>query len=74
MAALLKEVGLAEGDIVELKEAITVETNPTKEGFGPRVTGWISKAVGKVAQGGMKISTSVATNILTDAIKSYYGL
>ena len=61
LAAFLEKVGLAEGDIVELKEAITVESEPTKEGFGPRVRGWIGKAVGKLVQGSKEISTSVAT-------------
>jgi hypothetical protein len=56
------------------KRRSRIETKPTKEGFGPRVMGWIGKAVGKFAEGGMKISTSVASNILSEAIKSYYGL
>ena len=61
LALFLKQVGLAQGEISELKEAIAVESKPTKETFGPRVTDWIGKAAGKVVQGTMKVTTSVAT-------------
>jgi len=74
LASFLRDVGFNEPDISELRQAVDSERTPTKESFGPKVAGWIGKAVGKVAQGGMNISTSVASSVLFEAIKNYYGL
>jgi hypothetical protein len=74
LATFLKDIGFGDADITELKESLEVEKAPQKSGFGPKVATWLGKAVGKIAQGGMKISTSAASEVLGEAIKNYYGL
>ena len=74
LASFLRDVGFDDSDISELRQAVDAEEVPKKDGFGPKVAGWIGKAVGKVAQGGMKISTSVASSVISEALKNYYGL
>jgi hypothetical protein len=74
LASFLRNVGFNDSDIAELKDAVDAEEAPEKDGFGPKVADWIGKAVGKVAQGGMKISTSVASSVLSEALKNYYRL
>jgi hypothetical protein len=74
LASFLRDIGFDEQDVSELQEAVTAESTATEKGFGPKVAGWLGRAVCKVAQGGMKISMSVASNVLAEALKNYYEL
>lgn len=71
----LKEKGIKQEDIDELKEAI--ESDPIPESsskFGPLVSGWIGKMVGKAAKGLWDIGVSTAGSLLATAICKYYGV
>lgn len=42
--------------------------------FGTKTKAWIEKNVGKALNGTWKVGVAVATNLLTEAAKQYYGL
>lgn len=70
----LKDQGIEIADLAELKEAVKSEPKTTESGFGKKVSGWIGKMLQKSAEGTWKIGTTVAANVLTTAIKLYYGI
>jgi hypothetical protein len=41
--------------------------------FGPRVREWIKKMISKAVDASWQIELGVAGNLLTDALKAYYG-
>ena len=74
LANYLKEQGVEEAEVLELKEALKSEPKPSTSGFGKKVSTWMGKMIQKSAEGTWKIGTTVAANLLTSAIKSYYGI
>jgi hypothetical protein len=74
LANYLKDQGVEVADLAELKDAVKSEPKTTESGFGKKVAGWIGKMLQKSAEGTWKIGTTVAANILTTAIKLYYGI
>jgi hypothetical protein len=72
---VLIESGIIKDDIEVLRLAIHSEPAlTTKDKFGPRVSAWIAKMMGKAAEGSWKISLGAAGNLLAQAIAKYYGL
>jgi hypothetical protein len=73
---VLREAGVAQDDLVTLKQAITDDGNGPKhtKSFGPKVAHWIGSMMQKAASGGWQIGLSAAGNLLSSAISSYYGL
>jgi hypothetical protein len=74
LADFLDQIGFWKGDISDLRMALGAETEIQEKAFGAKVAGWLDKAMIKVAQGGFKISVEVASNVLSQTLKSYYGL
>lgn len=75
LQSYLQSLGLAGGDIAELKKAIEKDGKPKNAGaLGSNVSAWLGKMVTKAASGTLKIGTSVAASVLTKAITHYYGL
>jgi hypothetical protein len=74
LAKYLKEQGIEEDDVLALKEAVKSEPKLLSSGFGKKVSTWIGKMIQKSAEGTWKIGTTVAANLLTSAIKLYYGI
>jgi len=71
----LVDQGVDAADILELEGAIAEDPAPkAKQPFGRRVSTWVGKMVGKSASGAWKVGTSAAADILTAALKAYYGL
>lgn len=71
----LKASGLMEDDISELTSVIDSEKPDRVNGtFGNKVKGWISKMLSKALDGAWEIGVGAAGNLLTEAIKMYYGL
>lgn len=71
----LLEAGLSKGDAKELSEIMQAESPAGKsEPFGSQAKSWVSKNVGKVADGSGKVAANVATKVLTEAALQYYGL
>ena len=72
---ILIENGIAKEDIQELRIALDSEHAPAApEKFGPKVSGWIAKMMGKAAEGSWEISLGAAGSLLAQAIAKYYGL
>jgi AbiTii len=72
---VLRDNGVPETELVELHTAIESEEKPKlSQGFGPKVSSWISKMMGKAAEGSWNIGLGAAGNLLAQAIAKYYGL
>jgi len=67
--------GLEEGDVAELEAAIG-EDPPSKrdQPLGKRVSVWLGNMATKAASGAWKAGTAAASDLLTAAVKAYYGL
>src|SRR3546814_9454130 len=77
-AALIKalvDAGIARSDANELAEIVASEEADSKaEPFGAKAKAWITKNIGKAADGTWKVGLAVATQVLTEAVTKYYGL
>lgn len=74
LSKVLKENGVDETEIVELKTIIDTD-NPqeNKKEFGVKVKAWISKMLNKALDNSWKIGIGAAGKLLADAIEIYYG-
>ena len=71
----LTEQGVPAPDVAELEKAIAADgAPPSGEPFGKRVSGWLGTMMSKAGSGAWKIGTAVAGELLTAALKAYYGL
>lgn len=74
LARFLESKGVEQNDIEELNKAVEEETSIKSSGtFGSKVSAWIGEMISKAASGTWKIGVSVASQVLTAALKSYYG-
>ena len=72
---VLKEKGLEEQDLVELRTAVDIDGQlKVNNGFGPKISSWIAKMMGKAADGSWNIGLGAAGNLLSQVIAKYYGL
>lgn len=74
LSSYLSSVGVAAEDLATLNDALQQDAPPRNGHFGSRVGGWIGGMVSKAAQGALKIGVEVTSTVLTQALKSYYGL
>jgi len=71
----LKESGLPEDDATSLAEVLeTEEPESLEEPFGAKAKDWIASNMKKAVNGTWKMGVSVATSVITEAAKKYYGL
>jgi len=68
--ALLVSAGLEKSDLDSLTEAINTDGNKPARNVGE----WIKEKASKVLVGGVKIGTTIGTEVLTTWIKQHYGL
>ncbi|MBI4964901.1 MAG: hypothetical protein HY913_16630 [Desulfomonile tiedjei] len=73
LECVLLENGVLEEDTEELRMALESEKT-MKEGFGPKVSGWIGKMMSKAAEGVWNIGLEAAGKLLRETITKYYGL
>jgi hypothetical protein len=73
LAAFLRKQRVDDDDVRDLQAAVESEPTPSNNNFGKKVSTWIGKMVQKSAEGSWKVTTTVASNVLTSAIKAYYG-
>lgn len=72
--ALLQR-GVSAADVTELREALDTDVQPRSKGaYGPHVSGWISKMIGKAADGSWNVGIAVGAEVIYHAIAKYYGL
>jgi hypothetical protein len=71
----LKNIGIEKSDAEQLIEIINLEEpNLKNKTFGLKVNEWIQKMLGKTLDGTWNIGIGAAGNLLTDALKMYYGM
>ena len=76
LKSLLKERNVPPTDIDELRSAIEADANSEDvkaKRFGPRVRGWIKSMLSKAVDTSWQVEIGIASNLLTDALKAYYG-
>jgi hypothetical protein len=76
LKSLLQERNVPVVDIEELRSAIKADANGEDvkaNRFGPRVRGWMKSMLAKAIETSWQIEVGVASNLLTDALKAYYG-
>lgn len=69
----LKENGVDQEDVDNLKECIEFDGSVESGSFGEKVSGWIGRMVTKSAEGSWGVSIATAGNLLAGAIAKYYG-
>jgi hypothetical protein len=75
LAAALKEKGVAEADIAELKTAIAADDGTVdyeNKTLGPKVKEWMTKMWGKAVEASWQIELGIAGGVLTEALKAFY--
>ena len=71
----LVEAGFPAVDAAEFSEILASEKPESdNEPFGKKAKIWITSQIGKAFDGTWKIGVAVATKVLTEAAKRYYGL
>lgn len=71
----LKSQGVEAADVAELATALKEESQkPAGDSFGPKVAKWMGGMITKAASGTWKIGSTVAANLLSAYLKSYYGM
>jgi len=76
LKSLLQERNVPVGDIEKLRSAIKADArgeDVKAKQFGPKVKAWITGMLSKTLDASWQIEIGVASNLLTDALKSYYG-
>jgi len=75
LKSYLTNLGLTPTDLQEMEEALEGDGPPKKsDRLGQKVAKWIGSMTGKAVSGAWQVSTSAAADILSKAIRSYYGL
>lgn len=76
LAALLRESGIADSDIVELRKSVEADKSSTevaRKELGPRVRAWIGTMVAKAGSSGWQIGIGAAGSLLARALAQFYG-
>lgn len=74
LATKLKDYGVEESDIQDLKKIIDVTPQPlSSEQFGDGVTTWLGRMSLKALKGSLTVGKDIAMAVLVEAISSYYG-
>lgn len=75
LARALKAGGIAEADADEFTALVASETpEAADQPFGTKAKAWIAANIGKALNGAWKVGAPVATALLADAAKKFYGL
>lgn len=73
LASKLKDYGVEETDIQDLRNVIDVTPAPTSsDELGEGVTNWLGKMSLKALKGSLKVGKDVAMGVLVEAITTYY--
>ncbi len=75
LAKELKEGGISGADAEEFAALVASEKpEGSDQPFGAKAKAWIETNIGKALNGTWKIGVAVATGLLTEAVKHFYGL
>lgn len=71
---LLEKYNVEEDDIREITDVLNSEKpDYEKKELGPKAKTWLTKMLGKAVQGTWDIAAGIGANLLTNALRSYYG-
>jgi hypothetical protein len=76
LSTLLRKHKVSESDIDDLRSAIDADSKSQEakaHGFGPRVKNWMKSMLGKAVDTSWQVEVGIASNLLTDALKAFYG-
>jgi len=76
LAAELRKYHVKEEEITSLREALDADYGApehNEENFGKNVLNWISAMLAKATNAAWNINLGIASNLLTEALKAYYG-
>nr|WP_315258160.1 hypothetical protein [uncultured Duganella sp.] len=76
LAAELKRHQMAEPDIAALRTALEADQGApslAQQRFGPAISSWLQKMLGKALDATWQIEISVVSGLLTAALQKYYG-
>ena len=68
----LRKTKIEENDLIELKKIIK-EEKPDNQVYGTRLKKWYSKMLEKSIEGSWNLPVNLASNIISGALKSYFG-
>lgn len=75
LARYLTHSGVSTDEVQELKQAVDHDPKPkSPEKFGPKVSAWVGKMLGKAAAGSWEVSVTTAGGFLANALSKYYGI
>lgn len=74
LAQFLVSNGVASPDIEDLHAAVIAEPKADSGKWGPRVSKWVGKMVGKAADGSWQVGLGAAGNLLAQALTAFYSL
>lgn len=74
LAQNLRNLGIAEAEIEDLKSAIEGDTKAGKPVLGRRIGEWCGKMLGRAGEGALKVTVDVAATVLPKLISGYLGL
>lgn len=69
----LRELGVANDDLRELKNAVSSEPQASNGEFGPKVRAWVGGMISKASSDVWKVGLEAAPKVLMDALRGYYG-
>lgn len=76
LAKILSENNVSSVDIKSLEQAVSDDKEVVdhgKETYGPKVQGWLKSMLSKAVDAAWKIEISVASSVLTEGLKRFYG-
>ncbi len=76
LADELRKYSVTEEDISSLKVAIESDNNApelAENKYGPKVRNWISRMLTKATDAVWDVNIGIAANLITEALKAYYG-
>jgi hypothetical protein len=75
LSSALRELGVSEHDLGELKQAIEHDaTPPTARSLGHKTGEWIGAAAAKLGTSAVKLGGNVAEALITQWLRQYVGL
>ncbi|MFT0172190.1 hypothetical protein ACLKMY_24810 [Paraburkholderia mimosarum] len=74
LAQVLREHGVGEEDIGELRQAVEEDgTRDTERSYGPKVKQWMGGMIAKAGSAAWNVGVQAAGGVLANAISAYYG-
>ena len=69
----LRELGVSDTDLTELKDAISSDPDAPNGEFGPKLHAWMGRMVEKAASGTLKVGIETASKVLLESLKGFFG-